>query len=352
MGRLDATAMRYLSRDDFRVLTAVEMGMKNHEIVPVELIVSIAQLRHGGAHKILSTLLQYKLITHDRKKYDGYSLTYKGYDYLALRTFLVRGKVTGIGRKIGVGKESDVYMAVDGEGKELAIKFHRLGRISFRAIKRKRDYLKHRQNASWLYMSRLAALKEFAFMQVRQGVVVDLGGLFLPLPLPLSLPLPLPFFSFIVPLLFLYCSFPFPFFSFPFFSFLFLSFPFFFLSFPFILLSFPFLSLSFSFLFPLTVSCSCRCCAMQNSPVPEPVDYNRHAVVMSLVQAFPLTSVKELDSPGELFDNLMALAGRLASAGLVHADFNEFNLLVNAAGGITLIDFPQMVPLTHPDAEK
>jgi hypothetical protein len=41
-----------MTRDDFRVLTAIEMGMRNHEIVPIELIVSIAGLKHGGAHKV------------------------------------------------------------------------------------------------------------------------------------------------------------------------------------------------------------------------------------------------------------------------------------------------------------
>lgn len=47
------------------------MGMKNHDLVPVELIASIAKLRHGGTHKILSTLLTFKLIAHDRSAYDG-----------------------------------------------------------------------------------------------------------------------------------------------------------------------------------------------------------------------------------------------------------------------------------------
>ena len=42
----------------------------------------------------------------------------------------------------------------------------RLGRISFRAIKDKRDYLGNRKSASWMYMSRLAAQKEWAFMKV------------------------------------------------------------------------------------------------------------------------------------------------------------------------------------------
>uniref|UniRef100_M1BX35 non-specific serine/threonine protein kinase n=1 Tax=Solanum tuberosum TaxID=4113 RepID=M1BX35_SOLTU len=46
------------------------------------------------------------------------------------------------------------------------MKLHRLGRVSFRAVKAKRDYLRHRSSFNWLYLSRLAALKEFAFMKV------------------------------------------------------------------------------------------------------------------------------------------------------------------------------------------
>ena len=59
--KLDVSAMRYLTRDDFRVLVAVEMGMKNHDIVPAQLVPQIAGLRHGGVTKHLSTLLRCKL---------------------------------------------------------------------------------------------------------------------------------------------------------------------------------------------------------------------------------------------------------------------------------------------------
>ncbi len=41
----------------------------------------------------------------------------------------------------------------------------RLGRTSFRQLKNKRDYHKGRGHASWLYLSRLAAMKEFAYMK-------------------------------------------------------------------------------------------------------------------------------------------------------------------------------------------
>lgn len=164
--KLDVTAMRYLTKEHFRVLTAIEMGMKNHEVVPTELITSIAKLRHGGVNKILSHLLRNKLIAHDGNAYDGFRLTYSGYDFLALRVFLERGHITGLGRQIGVGKESDIYLATQEDGTEVAIKFHRLGRTSFRAVKSKRDYLKNRKSVNWFYMSRLSAMKEFAFLKV------------------------------------------------------------------------------------------------------------------------------------------------------------------------------------------
>jgi len=57
-----------------------------------------------------------------------------------------RGTISGIGRRIGVGKESDIYLATNVEGEELALKLHRLGRVSFRRIKEKRDYLRHRKH--------------------------------------------------------------------------------------------------------------------------------------------------------------------------------------------------------------
>lgn len=60
----------------------------------------------------------------------------------------------------------DIFEVANEDGTVMAMKLHRLGRTSFRAVKSKRDYLRHRSSFSWLYLSRLAALKEFAFMKV------------------------------------------------------------------------------------------------------------------------------------------------------------------------------------------
>jgi len=42
------------------------MGMKNHELVPTPLIASIADLKHGGSHKILRELSKHKLVCYEK----------------------------------------------------------------------------------------------------------------------------------------------------------------------------------------------------------------------------------------------------------------------------------------------
>ncbi|KAG8787964.1 hypothetical protein FRC16_001484 [Serendipita sp. 398] len=61
--KLDATDIRYLSSEEFRVLTAVEMGSKNHEVVPTSLISQISKLRSGGINKILGGLAKRGLVS-------------------------------------------------------------------------------------------------------------------------------------------------------------------------------------------------------------------------------------------------------------------------------------------------
>ena len=120
----------------------------------------------AGTHKILNLLHKNKLLHHENKHYDSYRLTPMGYDYLALNALRQRDAVTDFGKQIGVGKEADIYLVSNPEKEALCCKIHRLGRTSFRNIKAQRDYLLHRKSASWLYLSRLSAIKEYAFMRV------------------------------------------------------------------------------------------------------------------------------------------------------------------------------------------
>ncbi|KAK7543215.1 RIO1 family-domain-containing protein [Phyllosticta citricarpa] len=270
--KLNTKAMRYLTQEDWRVLTAVEMGSKNHEIVPTPLIANISGLRGGsGVHKCISNLAKVGLIAKVKNaKYDGYRLTYGGLDYLALNTHRKQNNIFSVGNQIGVGKESDIYVVASPSGVQRVLKIHRLGRISFRTVKANRDYLRNRSSGSWMYMSRLAALKEYAFMK-----------------------------------------------------------------------------------------------ALKNSGfvVPEPIAQNRHTIVMSLIDAFPMRTISKVADPATLYTKLMSIILRLVKFGLIHGDFNEFNILVEEKADTTesgepeitlrpvLIDFPQMVSIDHPNAE-
>lgn len=272
---------------------------------------------------------------------EGVRLTYGGYDFLALKAFSSRETVLSVGQQIGVGKESDIYLVhgthhfetvededlegCDSEDEELAeeiessvqaspqeyqervLKIQRLGRTSFRTVKTNRDYHQHRSSCSWLYLSRLAAGLEYRFMKALRRV-----GL----------------------------------------------------------------------------------------PVPKPLDWSRHCVVMELIRGtlfenvrlrdrhtsdFKTTNnyesssedeeeseeksefvenrivdyVDEDDLPG-LYVRLMELIDELASYGLIHGDFNEFNLLLTRSTGSdpsqprvspVIIDFPQMVSIDHQNAQ-
>ena len=61
--KLNTHALRYLTNEDWRVLTAVENGSKNHEVVPTPLIIQLSGLRGAsGVHKGISTLAKVGLI--------------------------------------------------------------------------------------------------------------------------------------------------------------------------------------------------------------------------------------------------------------------------------------------------
>lgn len=257
--KLDVQALRYMTTEDFRVLTAIEVGSRNHDIVPTPVVIQLSHLRGGGVNKRIGDLVRRKLIAHDpNTKYGGYRMVYAGYDYLALRTFSNRGSVLSVGNQIGVGKESDIFVVADADEEQVVLKLHRLGRQSFRNVKNKRDYFRQDQSPSWIYMSRLSAMKEYAFMKVLHE---------------------------------------------------------------------------------------------HSFPVPRPIDQNRHCVVMELVDAFPLRQINAVAEPGRLYSQLMDLIVRLAKHGLIHGDFNEFNILLKDDGEPVLIDFPQMVSTSHPNAE-
>ena len=59
-----------------------------------------------------------------------------------------------------------------------------------------------------------------------------------------------------------------------------------------------------------------------------------------------------MNDPAALYDELMNLLLRLANHGVIHSDFNEFNVMIDDDEKPILIDFPQMVSSSHSEAQK
>ena len=163
---------REMENEDFRVLNIIEAAMSKREFVPVEQIQKYAKLPMDRIQFTLGKLNKLGLIYRTKGAYVGYTLNYAGYDCLAINALVKAGVIESFGQILGVGKEADVYDALSPDGKRIAIKFHRLGRTSFRQTRRKRGYA--REHSSWLFQSHVAAEKEFQAMQLvyKDGVSV------------------------------------------------------------------------------------------------------------------------------------------------------------------------------------
>jgi RIO kinase 2 len=163
---------RDLESEDFRILNIIESAMSKHEYVPTEQIRNYAKLPLERVQFTLDKLHKLGLIYRTKGAYVGYTLNYAGYDCLAINNLVKAGVINSFGQLLGVGKEADVYDALSPDGKRIAVKFHRLGRISFRQTRRKRGYA--REHTSWLFQSHIAAEREFQAMQLvyKNGVSV------------------------------------------------------------------------------------------------------------------------------------------------------------------------------------
>jgi len=167
-GQTAVRIFRNLQPEDLRTLMGIELAMEHYEFAPFKEVVKYANLPGREVAFRLDRLDHLQLAIKVSKTflgYDGYAVNYSGYDCLALNALVKANVLEAIGKPLGVGKESDVYEALSPKRERIVVKFHRLGRMSFRQTRRARGYVAERRHISWLYQSRLAAEKEYEVMQ-------------------------------------------------------------------------------------------------------------------------------------------------------------------------------------------
>ena len=345
--RLDLTALRYLNKDDFRVLTAIEMGMRNHEIVPVDLIQSISKIRNTNVRRILANLLKHKLIKHTKIQYEGYSLNYLGYDFLAIHSLIKQGILVQIGTKIGVGKESDVYLCyVKSVNSEISdeqynqIKENILTenalkeQIRQKKLEEKRAPKKENEEEK---EENKEAKEEEEEEEKEEEEEEEVSFFQNDLPKTIQT---------VVGELTIAC------------------------------IKFARLGRTsfravknkrdyvksqthYNWLYLSRLSSQNEYKNMKGLyshgfSVPRPYGYNRHAIIMEYIQSYPLNKVDEIKDKEKVYHKMMDFILKLGENGLIHGDFNEFNILLNIKkpDEIVVIDFPQMISIHHSEAQN
>lgn len=251
--RRAAEATELLEGEDYVILREFVRSLKNFDRVPLEIVAALSAQPRERAEFHLAKLEKIGLINGDRQ---GYKLLGEGLDALALHSYAEVGLLARLGPSIAVGKESDVLEAMDKDERIFALKFFRLGRISFRDIKRKRGYASSEEHA-WLTASIQAAAREAKVLKGLEGI-----GL----------------------------------------------------------------------------------------PVPKVKDFIYHTVMMEMELGIPLYKVKALDDAKAVLASILLAIEGCYAAGVVHGDMSEYNVLITSEHRVVLIDWPQAIRKSHPNA--
>jgi len=152
--------------DMFRILRVIESLLVKYEYPPIELVERRSKLPPGRFRRALEKLVELKLIKKGKHQLMGYTLTFQALDLLALRALAIRGTVSELGPKIGVGKESEVYDALSPTGLRLVLKFHREGARSFKSVRRTRIYMADTTRKQWILKAKLIGEREFKALDI------------------------------------------------------------------------------------------------------------------------------------------------------------------------------------------
>jgi len=251
-----ASVMTELEPEDFHLLSGVEQGMRFSEYVNRDKLTDFSRLSEENVDYRLDRCEDRGLVERKTIQYEGFKLTFEGYDALALHTFVERDTIEGFGSPLGVGKESDVYEVQS--YKPLALKYHREGYTDFREVMREREYTADRDHVSWLYTARKAAEREYEALET---------------------------------------------------------------------------------LYP-------------DVSVPQPIDTNRHAIVMEKIDGVELSRTGlENEQVVPILDLVLDEMETAYDEGFVHADMSEYNVFVTTQG-VVVFDWPQAIPTDHENSEE
>jgi RIO kinase 2 len=145
-----------LNKSDFKILKVFASSLKNRQFLNLPTLSQYSNLSQSLIEHHLKRLVKFGLIS---KSNIVYTLLVTGLDIYVLKILSNSNIITAIGPQIGIGKEAEVYLAHDSLEQDKILKMFRLGRSSFKQIKRKRDV--NTGTNSWLLLNIETAKKEY-----------------------------------------------------------------------------------------------------------------------------------------------------------------------------------------------
>ncbi len=169
-----AEYVRNLSEGEYILLKYLERYSKRFERVSLRLLKKVTKFSDEYLMAIIKRLSKEGFVIYFEQPYESVMLLTSGLDLLALKRLSDKGVVAGVGRQIGVGKESDVYDAIDPSGTRITLKVFRLGRISFKDVSRKRSYASIKLSHKWIWRNYASAKREYSNLSMlyQRGVSV------------------------------------------------------------------------------------------------------------------------------------------------------------------------------------
>jgi RIO kinase 2 len=155
--KLLAEKVSLVTPEDYYVLKTMYILSKEYEVIPYEILITKTGLKKSELDISLSKLHNLKLIyKHNNTNIKGYRMNFSGLDVLAVKSLYAKGIIKSLGIEIGKGKESNVYYGYDNDNNIIIIKFHRIGKSSFKNVKRVREV-----SGNWLIISVQNAINEY-----------------------------------------------------------------------------------------------------------------------------------------------------------------------------------------------
>lgn len=158
-----AIHVKDLSDDEVIVLCFLGEYMKRFRIFPLKTLKELSGFSYKRLKKVIDALREKELVIFFTTPYEGVMITSIGLDALALKSLATMNIIEEFGKKIGTGKESDIYDALTPRDERVCLKFYRIGRTSFRDTLRKRDYT--REDVPWFVRSVEAAKREYEVLR-------------------------------------------------------------------------------------------------------------------------------------------------------------------------------------------